>query len=248
MNRTNSPALREGARPLLRSLWLEWVAPLALMLAVVSPLKSSIIDWNWVPTGSMEPTIMVGDLVLVNKLAYDLKVPFTTIHVTAWSDPGRGDIAVFFSPADGSRLVKRVVGLPGDTVELRNDILFVNGRPQSYALEDPSPYRRELPEDPNPLVIREDLGGRSHLIAVLPSKAARRSFGPVLVPQRHYFMMGDSRDNSFDSRYFGPVARDRIVGRATAVIASFDPSRLLLPRLSRFFTSLGSAAPTAPAS
>jgi len=248
MKRTHSHALLEGARPLLRSLWLEWVAPLVLMLALVSPLKSSIIDWNWVPSGSMEPTIMVGDLVLVNKLAYDMKVPFTTIHLTAWSNPSRGDVAVFFSPADGSRLVKRVVGLPGDTVELRDDILLVNGRPQSYELEDAAPYRRELPEDPNPLVIREDLGGRSHLIAVLPSRAARRSFGPVRVPEGQYFMMGDSRDNSFDSRYFGPVARDRIVGRATAVIASFDPSRLLLPRLSRFFTSLGAGAPATPAS
>ena len=218
------------------------------MLLVISPLKSAIIDWNWVPSGSMEPTIMVGDLVLVNKLSYDLKVPFTTLHVTAWSDPSRGDVAVFLSPADGARLVKRVVGLPGDTVELRDDILYINGRRQGYALEDPAPYARELPEDPHALVIREDLGGRGHLIAVLPSRPARRSFGPILVPEGHFFMMGDSRDNSFDSRFFGAVPREKILGRATAVIASFDPSRMLLPRFSRFLTSLSAAGAEAPRS
>ena len=222
--------------------------PAGLMLLIVSPLKSAIIDWNWVPSGSMEPTIMVGDLVLVNKLSYDLKVPFTTFHVSAWSDPSRGDVVVFFSPLDGTRLVKRVVGLPGETVELRDDILFINGRRQGYAVQDPGPFARELPEDPHALVIREDLDGRDHLIAVLPSRPARRSFGPTLVPEGHFFMMGDSRDNSFDSRFFGAVPRDKILGRATAVIASFDPSRLLLPRLSRFFTSLAAAGAAAPPS
>jgi len=189
----------------LVGLWREFLRPLGLLFLVIAPLKSAVVDWNWVPTGSMKPTIMVGDLVLVNKLAYDLKIPFATWHVASWSEPARGDIVVFFSPADGSRLVKRVVGLPGDTVELRREALYINGIRQGYALADPLPYSGEVTEDPHPMVVIEHLGGRDHLVALLPSRPALRSFGPLRVPAGCYFMMGDSRDNSFDSRYFGTV-------------------------------------------
>src|SRR3954468_16239261 len=106
-------------------LWREWIKPLALVALIVFPLKSALADWNWVPTGSMKPTILEGDLVFVNKLAYDLKVPFTLQRLAAWDDPARGDIAVFFSPHDGQRLVKRVVAVPGDTIELRNNVLLL---------------------------------------------------------------------------------------------------------------------------
>src|SRR2546421_4007156 len=99
------------------------------VVLVVLSFRSSIADWNDVPTGSMKPTIMEGDRVFVNKLAYDLKVPFTTWHLAQWDNPKRGDIVVFFSPADGQRLVKRVVGLPGDRIELANNELLVNGAP-----------------------------------------------------------------------------------------------------------------------
>src|SRR5215203_664293 len=89
-----------------RYLWREWLKPVIIMAAIVLPLKSAIADWNWVPTGSMKPTILEGDLVLVNKLAYDLKVPFTLQRVATWDNPSRGDIVVFFSPHDGMRLIK----------------------------------------------------------------------------------------------------------------------------------------------
>src|SRR5438094_311380 len=97
------------------------------MLLVVSSLRSALADWNDVPTGSMKPTIEEGDRVVVNKLAYDLKVPFTTFEVWKWGDPRRGDIVVLFSPKDGMRLVKRVVGVPGDRIEMRDNQLYVNG-------------------------------------------------------------------------------------------------------------------------
>src|SRR6185312_7692968 len=113
-----------------RAFWRA-IKPMALLLVVVAPLKSAVVDWNWVPTGSMKPTILEGDLVLVNKLAYDLKVPFTTRHLAEWRQPARGEIVVFFSPKDDSRLVKRIVGLPGDTIELRDEVLYVNGVAQS---------------------------------------------------------------------------------------------------------------------
>src|SRR5437763_6989365 len=91
------------------------------MLLVVSSLRSALADWNDVPTGSMKPTIQEGDRVVVNKLAYDLKFPFTTYELAKWGNPQRGDIVVLFSPLDGVRLVKRVIALPGDHVELRDN-------------------------------------------------------------------------------------------------------------------------------
>src|SRR5207248_6523982 len=104
--------------------WREQIRPLAVMLIALFSVRSSLADWNVVPTGSMKPTIIEGDRILVNKLAYDLKVPFTTWHIAEWSNPQRGDIVVFYSPHDEKRLVKRVIGLPGDSIELRNDVLI----------------------------------------------------------------------------------------------------------------------------
>ena len=208
------------------------------MLVVVAPLKSAVIDWNWVPTGSMKPTIVEGDLVFVNKLAYDLRIPFTTRHLATWSDPQRGDIVVCLSPKDRTRLVKRVVGLPGDVIEMRQEVLFVNGTAQSYAQQDAGPYRRDIFEDSRAVVAVEHLGPVDHLVMALPSRLALRTFGPTMLGVGEYFMMGDSRDNSEDSRFFGPIPRKNVLGRATAVLASFDTSRFLLPRVKRFGSSL----------
>lgn len=222
----------------IRHLWRGWVKPFALFFVIMAPLRSALVDWNWVPSGSMKPTILEGDLVLVNKLSYDLKVPFTTRHLMQWGDPARGDIAVFYSPSDGKRLVKRVVGLPGDTVELRDEVLYVNGVAERYSMRDPAAFRRDVFEDRNPVVAVEHLGGCDHYVMALPGRRALRSFGPYAVPTGRYFMMGDSRDNSNDSRFIGTVARDQIVGRASTVIVSFDTSRYLLPRLNRIVHSL----------
>src|ERR1043166_5836902 len=98
-----------------------------VMILVISSLRSALADWNDVPTGSMKTTIEEGDRVVVNKLAYDLKVPFTLVELMKWSDPKRGDIVVLFSPADGVRPVKRVVAVPGDKFELRDNQPFING-------------------------------------------------------------------------------------------------------------------------
>ncbi|MBI5380625.1 MAG: signal peptidase I [Opitutae bacterium] len=222
----------------MRQFWREWILPMGLLLIVVSPLKSAVLDWNWVPSGSMKPTIVEGDLVMVNKLAYDLKVPFTTTHLATWAHPARGDIAVFFSPQDGTRLVKRVVGLPGDTIELKNEVLYINGQAQRYAPLDPAPFMSDIFEDPTPNVAMEQLADRAHYVMALPHRGAMRSFGPVVVGEGKYFMLGDSRDNSYDSRYFGAVDRQAIVGRASYVLVSFDTSRYLWPRMRRFISPL----------
>lgn len=223
----------------MKRFWMEWIRPLIITAAVLGSMRSALADWNDVPTGSMKPTILEGDRVFVNKLAYDLKVPFTTWHIATWGEPKRGEIVVFFSPADGKRLVKRVIGLPGDVVELRNERLFVNENAAAY-----QPIDEALVHDDrsalgqNSVVVEEDLGTRSHQMMLVPSEYAMRSFGPVRVPAGQYFMMGDNRDQSYDSRFIGPVSRDRIVGRATTVVLSLDHNHHYVPRWGRFFHQL----------
>lgn len=221
------------------SYWRREIRPLLLLALVVCSIRSSLADWNDVPTGSMKPTILEGDRVYVNKLAYDLKLPFTTWHLAQWGDPQRGDIVVFFSPYDEKRLVKRVVGLPGDVLELRQDRLILNGKAIEY---EPLPEERLRDvagsDRANHLFAIEDLSRRSHAVAAIPGVPAKRDFGPYRVPEGHYFMMGDNRDDSFDSRYYGPVERKRIVGKATAVVLSFDRQHYWVPRWHRAFGSL----------
>jgi signal peptidase I len=204
-----------------------------LMLLVVSSLRSALADWNDVPTGSMKPTIEVGDRVVVNKLAYDLKVPFTTWEIMKWGDPGRGDIVVLFSPIDGTRLVKRVVAIPGDRVAMLNNRLFINGKPAEW-----SPLASATDNDGVAFTAIEDLTGHKHKVMVTPQVPAVRSFPPTEVPQGHYFVLGDNRDNSNDSRFIGFIERSRIVGRATAVAFSLDRHNHWIPRVSRFFKRL----------
>jgi signal peptidase I len=224
---------------LARHWWRQEIRPLLILALILFSIRSSLADWNDVPSGSMQPTILVGDRIFVNKLAYDLKVPFTTWHLAQWSDPQRGDIVVFYSPRDGTRLVKRVIGLPGDTVELRNDQLIINGRPVDYA-PPPSEISGQLPkiEREHSFFATEELSAHPHAVMAMPELPAKRTFGPIQVPEGHYFMMGDNRDNSFDSRYFGTVDRNRIVGKAVAVVMSFDHNHYWLPREHRFFDPL----------
>ena len=231
----NAAALRARAR----KLWRKEIRPLLVLGLVLFSIRSSLADWNDVPTGSMKPTILEGDRVFINKVAYDLKVPFTTWHIAEWSGPKRGEIVVFYSPYDGKRLVKRVVGLPGDALELRNNGLILNGQPVEY-----KPIAEELLRDvaetdrSSHIFAAEQLPGQTHTVAAYPAVNALRNFGPVRVPEGHYFMMGDNRDDSFDSRYYGPVERKRILGHATAVVLSFDKKSYWLPRWHRFFSSL----------
>jgi signal peptidase I len=217
-------------------IWKSWIFSILAALLVAGSFKSAIADWNVVPSGSMNPTILEGDRIFVNKLAYDLKVPFTTRHLAEWSDPQRGDIVVFYSPQDGKRLVKRVVGLPGDSLALRNNHLLVNGEEAAY---EPVDQRNPgTPVDADQFCVLEDLTGRKHPVQITPRQPALRTFGPVTIPEGHYFMMGDNRDNSGDSRYFGFVDRDRIVGRATAIVISLNIQDRYQPRWERFFTDL----------
>lgn len=199
--------------------------------------RSAVADWNVVPTGSMQPTIRIGDRILVDKLAYDVRLPLTHVSLRHLADPQRGDIVVLDSQAARERLVKRVIGLPGDEVAMRGNVLFINGRAASYAagsyhgIHDDlgNPARYEI----------ERYGNMRHAIRLSeywPSPAS--NFGPVKVPAGQYLLLGDDRDNSMDSRYFGFFPRDEIVGRARHVVVSLDPQRHYLPRGDRFGMAL----------
>lgn len=213
---------------------------MAVAASIVFPFKSAVADWNWVPTGSMRPTILEGELVFVNKLAYDFKVPFTTHHLATWGDPARGDVVVCFSPADDRRLVKRVIGLPGDRITVVDSHLLVNGVALTYAPGDALWSSHLTPlEHEQTQVAEEALGATRHPIIVGLSGSSRLTLAhDYVVPAGHYFMMGDNRDRSFDSRYFGSVVREQIVGRAVAVVLSFDPDHAFLPRADRWFSRL----------
>ena len=208
----------------------------ALMLLVVTSLRSALADWNDVPTGSMKPTIQEGDRVVVNKLAYDLKIPFTTYEVVKWGDPHRGDIVVLFSPQDGVRLVKRVIAVPGDVVQLVDNELFINGKKQPWS---PDFTPMDIPTQGRTYVTNEVLDGHEHKVMISPQMSSpMRTYGPMTVPPAQYFVMGDNRDNSNDSRYIGLIPRTQIVGRALAVAFSLDRNNWYRPRLDRFFKGL----------
>lgn len=215
-----------------------WLGSLLIALLIATSFKSAIADWYVVPTGSMNPTILEGDRIFANKLAYDLKVPYTTFHLASWDNPGRGEIVVFLSPTDGTRLVKRVVAVPGDTIAMLNNRLFINGEPLNYDLSDRKNIDPDLSGDGDKQFYSEDLTGHRHMTMIMPGRLAMRSFAPVAVPEHHYFMMGDNRDNSADSRYFGFVERSAILGRASAVVISLNIEDRYQPRWSRFLTKL----------
>ena len=214
-----------------------WFGTVIIALLIASTVRSSLADWNDIPSGSMEPTILAGDRVFVNKLAYGLKIPFTTTHIVKWSNPERGDIVVFYSPEDGTRLIKRVIGLPGDKIAMQDNQLIINGRVLNYGIYESENSDQTTHQQDNSMLLNENLEGKKHMVKLLPSRESLSTFGPVTIPEDHYFMMGDNRDNSHDSRFFGFVDRELIVGNATAVAISRDGS-FLHPRWSRFFKEL----------
>ena len=211
--------------------------------------RSSAADWNYIPSGSMRPGIIEGDRVLINKLAYDVQVPFVNHSVFHRADPERGDIVVFKSEAAGKRLIKRVIGVPGDIVSVAGNRLAINGEPLAY---------EAVGEDQGNLVFSENWDVHSYAgefidttrirtgdrVIVLPE--GNRSIVPMAqrrqqtyrVPDQHYFVMGDNRNNSADSRYYGAVPRDEIIGRSSMVVFSHNPDNYLIPRRGRWLERL----------
>lgn len=200
-----------------------------VFILLMFAFRSSLADWNTVPTGSMKPTILEGDRILVNKMAYDIRVPFTHVSLLKISDPKRGDIVVFDSTRQDMRMVKRIIGVPGDVVAMRNNVLYINDEQLAY--HDISMSRQTVDK-------REILAGKPHIVRVNKYGSQLSSFRPVSVPAGHYLVMGDNRDNSADSRVFGFVPRSEIVGRSNSVVMSLNYDNYYLPRGDRFFHEL----------
>ena len=231
--------MKKSWKKKLEIFWKGWGYTILISLIIATSFKSAIADWNVVPTGSMKPTIVEGDRIFINKLAYDLKIPYTTWHIAEWGAPQRGEIVVFYSPADGKRLVKRVVGIPGDSVAMQNNQLIINGKKVKYEPINHLKSRNLSPgRGANHYSFIENLNRTRHPVMITPERPSLRSFDPVTVPKGKYFMMGDNRDNSADSRYFGFVERNRIVGQATLIVVSLDITNNYRPRWERFFTKL----------
>ena len=265
-----------------RKIWRDWRG-LLLFVAIMLVFRSAVADWNQVPSGSMKPGILDGDRIVVDKLAWDLRVPFTDMRIAQWSNPARGDVVTFVNPLDGRLFVKRVVAVPGDVVELRMKQLMVNGERASYT-PLPKDAIRDLPiaNAYRYRFYREDLLGESRIVMMHsePGRRQRRrdplsllsqrpddceqheriasgagaplasavcrcaDYGQCAdlpaftVPEGKYWMMGDNRDNSSDSRAIGFIDRQHIYGRAHAIAFSVDRSQYYRPRFERFFTDL----------
>lgn len=203
----------------LRAGW-EWAKSVALAIVLFVVVRAFVVEAFKIPSGSMEGTLLVGDFLLVNKMLYGAEVPFIGRHLPAVREPALGDVVVFQWPEDPTKnFVKRLVGLPQDTVEMRRGALYRNGQRQRelYALRS----------DQEPDVPVEDFRWQRDFVApgidVRGYHPSRNNWGPLVVPERHYFMLGDNRDNSLDSRYWGFVPDTLVRGSPIFVYYSYSP-------------------------
>lgn len=189
-----------------KSVFREYFEAIIIAMILALFIRTFIIQAFKIPSGSMLPTLLIGDHLLVNKFIYGIRVPFTGKILIPITDPEKGDVVVFKYPKDRSiDYIKRVVGVPGDTVEIRDKKVYVNGE----AAKDPHAHIS------SPLVLSY-------------SNSPRDNFGPVLVPEERIFVMGDNRDNSYDSRFWGFVDQKDILGKAFILYWSWDIEKPLL--------------------
>lgn len=216
-------ALRRVNRPrgrILRVMW-EWAKSFQVAILVFLFVRAFFIEAFKIPSGSMEHTLLVGDFLLVNKLVYGAEVPFTGKRLPALREPRLGDVVVFQWPQDPTKnFVKRLVGMPGDTLSMEDGALIRNGRRlrEQYAMHtDPM-------GDPSGEEFRWQ---RNHLVRTALAQSryqpSRNNWGPIVVPDGNYFMLGDNRDNSLDSRYWGFVPDSLIRGQPLVVYYSYEP-------------------------
>ena len=201
-----------------------------LFILLMSVFRSAVADWYTVPTGSMQPTIKEGDRIIVNKMAYDLKFPFSQVTLLTTGEPKRGEIVVFESRAADNRLIKRMIGLPGDVIEMKNEKIFINGNPLNYQITK---------QNAEQLSATEQLDSITHHIRIDQNKSSQLSnFSSITVPAGHYLLLGDNRRNSADSRVYGFVPRHELKGKATTIAFSFDYDNYYIPRENRFFRDI----------
>jgi signal peptidase I len=236
---------RLGAVPEKKPLWVSFGSELFVVVALMFTCRVAVADWPKVPTGSMEPTLRVGDYLLVNHLAYGPRLPFTNTAIE-FGQPQRGDVVVFRFPLDVSEFyVKRLIGLPGDLVTFHEGAVTVNGAPFDAQLLSEGTGTQVAPEDRGQWLLRETVAGNSRTIKVNPFVMGRlgtdgmaehcSAQGPsgwsCTVPPGQYLMMGDNRDNSADSRVWGFLPHAQVYGKAVRVLFN-------LSDLSRAWTAL----------
>lgn len=197
---------------------VEWIKSLLIAVALFLVLRTFLVQTFVITSGSMEDTLLVGDMLVANRAAIGSRIPFTSIHVPGYSSPKRGDVIVFDPPHEETlKLVKRLIGLPGDTLEMRDRVLFVNG----VAQDEPYLKHTDLPDDRHPWMEwqRDYLAQGVDRVSYAPT---RDNWGPLVIPDDRYFMMGDNRETSFDSRYWGLLEGWRLEGRAVFVYFSYN--------------------------
>lgn len=207
-------------------IWAEYSQSFFPVLALVFVLRSFLIEPFQIPSGSMIPTLEVGDYIAVNKFAYGIRLPIIKTKVIPIGEPKRGDVVVFFPPHDKRYFIKRLIGMPGDTIRYANNVLYINGvEIKQEFIESRVPPYAAPGESPSMCfqfnsqysVVTELLGDTPHIMQKCNHPGQLSIEGTYVVPAGHYFMMGDNRDNSADSRAWGMVPDKNIVGKAVAV-------------------------------
>ncbi len=213
---------RVNQRPprVLGFLW-EWAKSFQLAVLLFLVVRALLVEAFKIPSGSMEGTLLVGDFLLVNKMVYGAEVPFTGRRLPAVRTPARGDVIVFQWPSDPSKIfVKRLVGVPGDTLRMEDGVLFRNG----IRLQEAYVRHTDPGADPSGDEFRWQ---RDYLLrsaeASVSYHPSRNNWGPLIVPEQHLFVLGDNRDNSLDSRYWGFVPDSLVRGQPMVVYYSYSP-------------------------
>jgi len=197
---------------------VEWAKSIVIAVALFLFLRTFLVQTFVITSGSMEETLLVGDMLLVNRMAIGSRVPGTPLRIPGYSQPRRGDVIVFDPPHEPDlMLIKRLIGLPGDTLEMRNRVLYINGE----ARDEPYAVHTNVGDEVHPWMQWQ----REYLVAgVNPSAYAptRDNWGPLVIPEDRYFMLGDNREKSLDSRYWGLLEGWRLEGRAVFTYYSYN--------------------------
>ncbi len=207
-----------------KSFYKEWIEPLLIALVVALFIRQFAVEAFKIPSGSMIPTLTIGDHLLVNKFVYGPRIPFMDSRIFTWKEPKRGDIIVFKYPENEDKnFIKRVVGVPGDKIQIIDGKLMINDQPVLLS-SAPLPSDRSVEAGASfgkPMVFEEQLGSVKHQIQYLVDQSQKND-GPWLVPKESVFVMGDNRDNSQDSRFWGFVKYNKILGKALIIYWSWD--------------------------
>jgi signal peptidase I len=206
------------------------------VLAIFLVARIALAEAYRIPSGSMEPTLLVGDWLFVNKLRFGPHIPYTHTNLPGYAEPQRNDVAVFESPPQPPEiriapdeitptLVKRIIGIAGDTVHMRDGLLYVNGVPRPRTDSSAFPAGDMANAEMSIFDWQHQFQAHDSRFGAAPTHPTLHNWGPLVVPVGHFFMMGDNRDDSVDSRYYGMVPRENLRGRPTFVYYSYDADK-----------------------